>query len=438
MNPQLATSASGRNAEATAYACITVGETLSVVIESQLFTPASCLPGHWRKLWLAVTPIGQWLRRMWRQRLQARKRLAEQRYRLEVHLLAAPPSRWFHSKWTERFHSARLLRTLRRIPGRIVIHGRGCRAAILAAALAEKLGPRAISVYDCRGDAAYEELAIAAGGEFASERWTAEQHRVFAAGLAAMSAAMRCDLAVCVSSKLAEVLVERHQATRERVVVLPCGLDASRFPSETRAAARARLGLADRYVVVYLGSLEWYQLPQQSLRLFRLTRRLRSNAFLLVVTTSPEKMQRLLQDSGVPEDQYRIVLLGSHETANALQATDLGLLPRARNPVNEVAAPVKFAEYLAAGVPVVTTAWVGDYSQAVIDHDLGAIVDLEAGDETIVSQLRPVVDAPESDGIERRARCQRYARSFMSWQDNVDAHLLPALERAFERRNANQ
>jgi glycosyltransferase involved in cell wall biosynthesis len=51
-----------------------------------------------------------------------------------------------------------------------------------------------------------------------------------------------------------------------------------------------------------------------------------------------------------------------------LAAGDLGLLLRDPHPVNRVASPVKFAEYLAAGLPVLVSPGVGD-AAAIVERE---------------------------------------------------------------------
>jgi hypothetical protein len=57
-----------------------------------------------------------------------------------------------------------------------------------------------------------------------------------------------------------------------------------------------------------------------------------------------------------------------------LCAGDVGLLLRERHPMNEVAAPGKFAEYVLSGLPIVMTEGIGDFSAAVRDSELACVL----------------------------------------------------------------
>ena len=57
-----------------------------------------------------------------------------------------------------------------------------------------------------------------------------------------------------------------------------------------------------------------------------------------------------------------------------------GFLLRGNSIVNHVASPIKFLEYIEAGVIPITTRNVGDYSEIVNKEKVGVIVDLENPD----------------------------------------------------------
>ena len=58
-----------------------------------------------------------------------------------------------------------------------------------------------------------------------------------------------------------------------------------------------------------------------------------------------------------------------------LSAADFGLLLRENNIVNNVASPTKFAEYLMAGLPVIISNGIGDFSYFVRFKNVGICID---------------------------------------------------------------
>ena len=50
---------------------------------------------------------------------------------------------------------------------------------------------------------------------------------------------------------------------------------------------------------------------------------------------------------------------------------DYGLIIRDESITNQVSSPVKFAEYLYAGLKIIISSNIGDYSKFVLDNDCG-------------------------------------------------------------------
>jgi glycosyltransferase involved in cell wall biosynthesis len=82
---------------------------------------------------------------------------------------------------------------------------------------------------------------------------------------------------------------------------------------------------------------------------------------------------------------------------------DLGLLLRDAHPVNRVASPVKFAEYLACGVPVLISPGVGDCPRIVERERVGFVFRPDSPLDAILARV-----AADRDGYARR--CQETAR----------------------------
>jgi glycosyltransferase involved in cell wall biosynthesis len=181
---------------------------------------------------------------------------------------------------------------------------------------------------------------------------------------------------VCVSDALAQVLRGRHGAAAPAAVV-PCGVDIRKFAGyeERRERARARLGVSDRWVVCYLGGLHKYQQIPRTLSLVGAMRAREPRLFFLFLTQdasdsyAPELS--VLGDEG--RDYARLALTHS-EVVELLPAADLGLLLRAPSPVNYVSSPTKCGEYLASGVPVLTTAHAGDAPRIVSETNTGLVL----------------------------------------------------------------
>jgi glycosyltransferase involved in cell wall biosynthesis len=98
----------------------------------------------------------------------------------------------------------------------------------------------------------------------------------------------------------------------------------------------------------------------------------------------------------------------------------MGLLLRRSDAVNRVAAPVKFAEYLASGTPVLLTDGIGDYSAAVREHGLGAVVNLDQPDGDLAVELKRFLSHQQSRAEELRNACRAYAEDHFSWDRHAE------------------
>ena len=335
--------------------------------------------------------------------------------------IPSPPSRapWL---WSEAFLLRQWIARRFRIDQPFLVR---CRNAQMTGIAIEALKsfPRARIIYDCRG-AEVTELIQQLGVEDQSPAaWSpAVQQAVRVATQRERRAVMESAGVTCVSFVMARALQQRYpEVPRDRFQVIPCcpDVESFRLAIPERANVRQALGLADRFVVTYLGSLAWYQQPESSLRLFRLIQTIRPHAHFLAITTAPEQMRQLATLAGLAPDSMTIRSVAAHEVPGLLVASDLGLLLRDDSETNRVASPVKFGEYLAAGVPVVITPRLGDCSAIVREHRLGVKVDLSRDDAWQGTRLHEFFAALETETSAMRDRCQRYVESELSWSGLV-------------------
>ena len=201
----------------------------------------------------------------------------------------------------------------------------------------------------------------------------------------------RADGFSCVSEALRDRLVDAYGLPTDRSIVVPTCVS---FPSidadeliEKRREAKAKLGLTENYVVAYSGSMAPWQEPGDTVEAFQACRRARPDAHLLVLTTSPTAAQSRLSAAGLATGLYTILSVPHDQVQSHLVAADVGLLLRRPSPINAVASPIKFAEYVASGVPVLASAGIGDLDGLVPTFGLGRIIGDPREAEDAVSGL---------------------------------------------------
>lgn len=158
-------------------------------------------------------------------------------------------------------------------------------------------------------------------------------------------------LIACGSQVVAQELL-RLGIAEERVIITPTGVDVELFAGPIdRAAARQATGVGDGFVVGWAGSFRPFHALDQLVRAAAGV----AGLTLLLVGDGPERprIEQLTKDLGV---RARFTGIVPHdELPQMLAAMDVGVvLGRADEPFHY--SPLKLAEYLAAGLPVVAPA----------------------------------------------------------------------------------
>ncbi|PBQ31499.1 hypothetical protein CNR22_06880 [Sphingobacteriaceae bacterium] len=186
------------------------------------------------------------------------------------------------------------------------------------------------------------------------------------------------DFRIAVSEELVKYWRQHYGYSEQNHVVIPCTLDTKHFSEKTfsldhaNEELRAKLGFSESdLVLVYSGSTA----PWQSFELLEkiLTPLLDSDKRIKVIFLSKEN-----KDNCRLRDKYkdRIVIkwLEHKDVLPHLHCGDYGILVREQSDTNKVASPVKFAEYLYAGLDVLISENLGDFSDFVKTHACGYVL----------------------------------------------------------------
>ncbi len=138
--------------------------------------------------------------------------------------------------------------------------------------------------------------------------------------------------------------------------VIPCCASEQTFffSSSLRLKGRERMGIApDQLVVAFVGSINYYQCFHEAVDLFHGVVGHNARAVFLVITPDQEEARNALLT--LSNENYRLYSAEINQVNEYLNAADFAVFLRERNAVNDVASPVKFAEYCLAGLPVIMT-----------------------------------------------------------------------------------
>jgi glycosyltransferase involved in cell wall biosynthesis len=161
------------------------------------------------------------------------------------------------------------------------------------------------------------------------------------------------------------------------ITVIPCCVDTARFnvDQEAREAYRQMRDWTGRLVLTYVGKLGLWYLPDEMARFFAAAVTKDSRFFFQVLTQSDaSSIRAALAKYGVRGKDYDIRFAAPSELPKILAASDAGIsLIQACNS-KRASSPTKIGEYLAAGLPVVVNAGVGDGDRMMKDHRVGVVL----------------------------------------------------------------
>ncbi len=378
------------------------GEFDPTVIDSQVVDSIVALSAHGVRFDMLVLMHGSpWLRK--REYNRRRQREIEERIGARVRVVLSPAKGSPIGDWfAARIISAAV--TAGRAK-RTVLHARGDSVAYYAGRVAARRRDVRY-VYDARGDVEAEFRFYGPRDGLAPD---AIERRLAAIRRHRAGAVAGASHVLCVSSVLRDRLLALHPKDPARFSVIPCVADAGKFYANDRERAETRreLGLDDRFVVIFPGRFQAWHYGREMLAVVAELMRSFADVHFVVLTPDADEARSLAAQT-LPEGRYEVRSAPHAEVPRYLRAADLGLLFREPHPLNEVACPTKFAEYMMSGLPVLISAGIGDCSPFVTDHAAGVVMERPDPQAAVaaVSRLR----AEPADA--RRARIASLAERF--------------------------
>lgn len=301
--------------------------------------------------------------------------------------------------WIGRSAAAHFLRER----GPAVLHARGHWAAAMASGLSRRFSSPLL--FDIRGFA--PEEYVDAG------LWRPRGLRYRAAKCLEAHLMKEAGAFVVLTERAHRILFpgcKSEDAQGRPLQVIPCCVDLTRFQEYwqvSREALRRELGMAGKKVYVYLGALGGWYLADEMAQLFAEVTRGDADAFVLVITqSSPELMAQPLLRHGVPAECFRILRASPTEVPRLLRASDVAVSFIKPSYSKQSSSPTKLAEYLAAGLPVLANAGVGDVDDLLRRERIGVLV--SRFDETAYREAAEQMNALRSDP-DVSERCRRAA-----------------------------
>lgn len=206
------------------------------------------------------------------------------------------------------------------------------------------------------------------------------------------SAVLKAESFLSVSKELVAYWEEKVDIRIDpnKLVIIPCTVDYLKIEPNNIVADK------DIINIVYSGGTAPWQSFDLVVKLLRELLMSQPNTYVKFMTKETKAISELITD--FPTRCERIWCKPT-EVFQELLKCDYGLLIREQKVTNKVASPVKFAEYLNAGLHVLISENIGDFSKFVKDKNCGIIVH-----DKIPKLVKPTLE----DKLANNLRCAKH------------------------------
>jgi glycosyltransferase involved in cell wall biosynthesis len=261
----------------------------------------------------------------------------------------------------------------------------------LAIGLLARLFIRAKLIFDIRGLIAdeYVDAEIWRKGSFAYRAIK----RLESAGV------KYSDRIVVLTEKMRDWLISNRLAERDKIEVIPCCIDISRFGEANPESKRS-----EHFELIYAGAVTGLYMLEEMGRFFISLRSRIPNAFFRILTTSPVAgATATLKRVGLREEEFWIGAVKPEEVPGYLRQAHLGISFRKPSFSQIAASPTKIPEYLAAGLPVISNAGIGDMDSLFDAEEVGVIVQ-ETDDQSLSRSVTQILELMNAQSVFERCR----------------------------------
>jgi glycosyltransferase involved in cell wall biosynthesis len=250
-----------------------------------------------------------------------------------------------------------------------IIHGRS-HVGTAIGVLAKKVISASV-LFDFRGFLAEEYVD--------KQRWKPDGFTFRITKAAERHLLKNADGVVVLSERARQTLFPHEASDPLPVELIPCCTDARRFASsasQDRVALRNSLGIADRLAFVYAGTVGGAYLTKELAAFLGIAREKDHRVLALILTQgSADVLVESLLTAGFSADDIRVLNVAADDVPKFLRAADVGLAPVRPSFSGRASSPTRFAEYLAAGLPVLATAGIGDLDADIQAYRVGVTLD---------------------------------------------------------------
>ncbi len=224
------------------------------------------------------------------------------------------------------------------------------------------------------------------------------------------------DHVVVLTEKFLEVLKKKYSDKKIKFSVIPCAVDTDRFrPRNSKDTTLAeKLGIRDKFVIVYVGSLGTWYMFGEMLDFFKTARKFIKNAHFLILTQTDKAYVRdFIKAKGLDEGSVTVGLTKPESVPDYLSICDIGIFFIKPVFSKLSSSPTKFAEYLSTALPVIMNSGIGDTEEVVTRYRSGAIIK-KFDEEGYSRAIESVGNMLKTEKDALKSRCREAAEKELS------------------------
>ena len=180
--------------------------------------------------------------------------------------------------------------------------------------------------------------------------------------------------------------------------VLPTVFDSNNFyfDPNLRSNTRKKLGLENKTVMIFAGNVHYsWQNIKRSLEVFQLLKQQEKfeNLHFMILTRVVDYpiVLEFANELGIKPNEYTLTNVPHDEINSILNAADIGILLREDHMLNKIVSTGKIGEYLATGLSIITSKYIGHYSAAMKEANTGILLDDIYSDFEVISKATELV-----------------------------------------------
>lgn len=239
-------------------------------------------------------------------------------------------------------------------------------------------------------------------------------------------ACTKSDAISYVSSKLKTYMEEKYKTICKNSIISPSLVynQNFKFDKDASLVIRKKLNLEGRLIFIYSGNTAKWQMVKETINLFSIIENKYDNAFLLIISNSVKEIEKIIEEYKVRKENYLITSLKHNEINSYLSAGDIGILLREDISVNQVASPVKFAEYLICRLPLIISKNIGDYSELIEKNRCGIILEHHNfNDKNLINSIYNFINFYIENKESFKEKCRVLAGNKLSSENNIKNYI---------------